>query len=337
VREDNAVPHLDVSVLAERLAAYGISDVRPLAGGASSLTYSGVQGDARVVVKVAPPGLEPILHRDVLRQARLLRALAATSVPLPRVLCEDPGAPVEVPPLFVMSYVEGSSLEPLFDLETDGTGADVVADRMRDAARVLARLHQVTPADIGLAQEPVVPAVEEIERWSRTLRTVDPDLIEGWEDVADLLRDHSPAPMAPAIVHGDFRLGNLLSVNRQVTAIIDWEISSVGDPRVDLGWFLLNADPDTYRRQTPYVGTTPVRADLVSTYAAELRHAVPAELKRAVPAELDWFVALAAFKSTATWALIVKHNRRRPEPDAELESMSGDLPRLLAQARDLVK
>jgi aminoglycoside phosphotransferase (APT) family kinase protein len=327
MREDIAVPPLDVTVLSERLAAYGVSDVRPLAGGASSLTYQAVRDNTRVVIKVAPPGLEPILHRDVLRQARLLRGLAATAVPLPTVLCEDPGAPVEVPPLFVMSYVEGSSLEPLFDVETDGTSSDAVADRMRDAARVLARLHQISPIDIGLEQEPVVPAVDEIERWSKTLRTVDPALVGGWEDVASELRARSPAPMPPVIVHGDFRLGNALSVGRQVTAIIDWEIWSVGDPRIDLGWFLLNADPETYRRPTPYVGMTPVLADLVSTYAAERGH---------VPAELGWFVALAAFKSTATWALIVKHNRRRPEPDAELESMSEDLPRLLARARSLM-
>src|SRR3954451_14829257 len=105
-REDIAVPHHDVTVIAdvtvlpERLRAYGISDVRPLAGGASSLTYTGMRENTLVVVKVAPPGVDPALHRDVLRQARLLRALAPTPVPLPAVLHEDAGAPVEIPPLF---------------------------------------------------------------------------------------------------------------------------------------------------------------------------------------------------------------------------------------------
>ena len=72
-------------------------------------------GGQRVVVKVAPPGVEPIAHRDVLRQARLIRALDPTAVPVPQVLWEDAGAPPEVPPLFVMSYLGGDSLEPLFD------------------------------------------------------------------------------------------------------------------------------------------------------------------------------------------------------------------------------
>lgn len=324
------MPHRDVTALAgpdsisRRLAAHGVHDVHPLAGGASSLTYQGVRAGEPVVIKVAPAGVEPILHRDVLRQARVLRALAAEPVPVPSVLWEDPGAPVEVPPLFVMSYVDGSSLEPLFDLDGDGTAANVAAERMLDAARVLARLHQVVPARVGLGDEPAGLAVDEIERWSRTLRTVDPALVPGWQDVAEVLRRCAPAASAPAIVHGDFRLGNLLAVGTRVTAVIDWEIWSVGDPRLDLGWFLLNADPDSYRRPTPYVGSMPGRAELVSAYSAELG--------RQDPDALDWFVALAAFKSAATWALIVKHNRRRPEPDPLLERMAEELPRLLVRA-----
>jgi aminoglycoside phosphotransferase (APT) family kinase protein len=58
------------------------------------------------------------------------------------------------------------------------------------------------------------------------------------------------------VVHGDFRLGNLLAVGERITAVIDWEIWSLADPRIDAGWFLTNCDPSTYRRDTP-VGVTP--------------------------------------------------------------------------------
>src|SRR5579863_1706958 len=116
---------VDVGELQQRVAAAGVTGLRPLAGGASSLTYAGAieaAGGRRVVVKVAPPGVAPVLNRDVLRQARLIRALGSTSVPVPEVLWEDEGAPPGVPPLFVMSFLEGTSLEPLFDLE--GTGPE---------------------------------------------------------------------------------------------------------------------------------------------------------------------------------------------------------------------
>jgi aminoglycoside phosphotransferase (APT) family kinase protein len=295
-----------------------------LAGGASSLTFAGNLGGRRIVVKVAPPGLAPIAHRDVLRQARIVRALAATAVPVPEVIFDDAGEPPDIPPLFVMSFSDGTSVEPLFDAGEAGP-ADVVAERFRHAARVMAALHRLSPADVSLADEPVVAPAAEIDKWCRTLSTVDAELAPGWQDVADTLRGSAPPAIAPAIVHGDFRLGNLLADDRGITAVIDWEIWSRGDPRVDAGWFLINSDPDTYDRSTPYRGTTPPVTELIDTY----RKALVREASH-----LGWFQALACFKSTATWSLIVKHNRRRGSPDPGVEAMAVRLPTLLAKARE---
>jgi aminoglycoside phosphotransferase (APT) family kinase protein len=285
-----------------------------------------------VVVKVAPPGLQPILHRDVLRQSRIVGALAPSGVPVPDVLWEDAGDPPEVPPLFAMSFVDGASLEPLFDLEgeADGTADNtaIVADRLRNAARVMARLHGLQPGSVGLGGEPVVGPAEEIARWCRLLETVDPDLVPMWRDVACGLCSSVPAALAPAVVHGDFRLGNLLATGDRITSVIDWEIWSIGDPRVDAGWFLINADLATYGRPTPYSGSTPTPAELADIYAVALESAAP---------ELDWFQGLACFKSAATWSLIVKHNRRRATPDGNLEAMAPVLPSLLARAAEFLK
>jgi aminoglycoside phosphotransferase (APT) family kinase protein len=317
---------LRLDVLSARLAPLGADDVAPLAGGASSLTYSARIGTQRVVVKVAPPGLPPVLNRDVLRQARLLRALHGTTVPVPEVVWEDAGDPPEIPPLFVMGFTEGSSLEPLFDV--DGEDPEpVVGERMRDAARTLAALHDLEPATIGLRDEPIVGPAAEIDRWCRLLQTVDPELAPGWDDVAEILRAREPTPTRPSIVHGDFRLGNLLARGATVTAVIDWEIWTVGDPRVDVGWFLTNADPETYRRQTRYVGLLPSARDLSEVYTEALGRDVN---------DVEWFRALAGFKSTATWSLIVKHNRRSAEPDPEVEQMATVLPHLLERARVLL-
>lgn len=315
--------------LAERLTPLAVQDIQPLTGGASSLTYAGtLETDAqrRVVVKVAPPGVPPVLNRDVLRQARLLRALGGTSVPVPEVLWEDAGDPPEVPPLFVMSFVAGTSLEPLFDLDGDEDEV-VMSGRMGDAARTMAKLHAVDPRAIGLAGEPSVGLGDEIDRWCRSLETVDPALAPGWQEVAGALHASEPPALPDAVVHGDFRLGNMLATGDRVTAIVDWEIWTIGDPRVDAGWFLVNADPDTYRRGTRYAAALPPPAEVAEIYAEELGRAV---------SNLDWFQALACFKSTATWSLIVKHNRRRTAPDPALEEMASALSRLLGRARDLL-
>ncbi|KUI28122.1 acyl-CoA dehydrogenase [Mycobacterium sp. IS-1496] len=316
---------LDLGSLRTRLAAAGVSDVGPLAGGASSLTFRAVLGSRPVVVKVAPPGHAPVGHRDVLRQARILDSLASTDVPVPEVLHTDPGRPPEVPPLFVMSLAEGEAFEPLFDTEAPFT--DAVPQRFRNAARTLAALHRLRPADLGLTAEPVGDAAAEVDRWTATLRTVDPALVPGWEEVRDALLTTAPAPVRPSVVHGDFRLGNLVASGPQVTAVIDWEIWSVGDPRIDAGWFLVNADPATYRRPTPYLDVVPPVAEVAACYTDAAGAPMPG---------LPWFMALACFKSAATWSLIVKHNRRRSSPRTDLEAMAPVLPHLLRRATKLL-
>lgn len=347
---------LNLEDLSARLGRLGVTSPEPLGGGASSLTFKAHGTDRPVVVKVAPPDLPPILHRDVLRQARILRALRATPVPVPEVLAEDLGDPPAVPPLFVMTFRTGESIEPLFDLDgPPGDAADApvapvasvgdavarvapaypdgstMAARMEAAAEVMAALHRLDPgpAGLGLVDEPAVGAAAEIDRWCRLLATVDPALVPGWEAVAAALGASLPAPVPPALVHGDFRLGNLLATGTRITTVIDWEIWSVGDPRLDVGWFLANADPATYRRPTRYArpGLLPSLEALARTYGQAVGREV---------SDPDWFVALARFKSAATWSLIVKHNRRRPDPDPDIEAMAPVPAKLLHQAREQV-
>jgi aminoglycoside phosphotransferase (APT) family kinase protein len=214
----------------------------------------------------------------------------------------------------------------LYDLDGDDDEA-VVAERMANAARELAALHALHPVAIGLGDEPAVGLEEEVDRWCRLLETVDPALALGWEAVAAALLKCEVATVPDAVVHGDFRLGNLLADGADITAVIDWEIWTVGDPRIDVGWFLVNADPATYRRDTRYARSLPTPAELADVYAGALGRDVP---------DLGVFQALACFKSTATWSLIVKHNRRRPTPDPALEDMAGVLPHLLQRAVDLL-
>ena len=316
---------LDPEELASRLRSAGVVDARPLSGGASSLTYAARMGERRVVVKVAPPGVAPVHNRDVLRQARLIRALGGTAVPVPEIVHEDVGDPPAVPPLFVMSWVEGDSFEPLFDVDPPNVTADVVSERLRDAARTLAGLHRFDLGWLGLVHEPASGPVDEVDRWCRTLETVDPPLVPGWREVYDALRATAPVPLPPVVVHGDYRLGNLLATGGRVTAVVDWEIWSVGDPRVDVGWFLINADPRTYRRATPLAGSLALPEELARVYEDTLGQP---------QTHLAWFEALSCFKSAATWSLIVKHNRRRSAPDRDLEAMVPVLPALLTRARD---
>ncbi|MFZ1176524.1 MAG: phosphotransferase family protein [Mycobacterium sp.] len=315
---------LDLNELQRRLAGAGVADVTPLSGGASSLTFRGAMDGRPVVIKVAPPGVEPVAHRDVLRQACIIKALAGTRVPVPEVLWEDPGSPPHIPPLFVMSHVEGDCVEPLFD---GCSPTPDLCERYRSACRAMAALHSLSPMDLGLGREPIIDPVAEVQRWCDALQTVDAALVPDWPAARDALLHCAPTPLRPSVVHGDFRLGNLIAAGPRINAVIDWEIWSIGDPRIDSGWFLINCDPDTYQRVPASAGMAPPTAELADIYQRELGRDV---------IDLAWFTALACFKSAATWSLIVKHNRRRRAPQAELEAMAATLPRLLARARSML-
>ncbi|BBY21807.1 phosphotransferase family protein [Mycobacterium stomatepiae] len=315
---------VDLDELRRRLAVADITDVTALAGGASSFTFRGVRSGSPVVIKLAPPGVESIAHRDVLRQARILKVLATSRVPVPEVLWEDSGDPPATPPLFVMSQVDGDCVEPLFD---GCPSSPAVAERYRDACRVMAALHGLSSSGLGLGAEPVIDPVAEVERWCQTLQTVDEALVPDWRGVRDALLRCVPTAVKSSVVHGDFRLGNLLAVGANVNAVIDWEIWSIGDPRIDTGWFLINCDPETYQRVPASAGIAPPIAELAEIYQHELGHEV---------VDLAWFRALACFKSAATWSLIVKHNRRRRSPRKEWEAMAATIPRLLSRAQAIV-
>ena len=330
------------SAAARRLApGVEVGDLRPLEGGVSSLTFAGVLadvlGERGVVLKVAPPGLEPVRNRDVLRQARMLGRLHGTpGFPVPRVLFEDPGAPPEVPPLFAMELCPGQAYEPRLDVTDDPPAPDVAAERMRAAARALARLQAMTPAQLGVEDEPVLPVPEELARWQRLLATVDPDICVGHEKLHDRLAEAVPEGIEPCVLHGDFRLANMLFTGRDLQAVIDWEIWSVGDPRVDLAWLMMHTRPahvfheDRSPADVAAGSALPGAEELRDEYvAARLAHgATDAEL-RAVSVGLEWFLGVCYYKVASTIAVIWKRERRRPEPDPKLEVAARHLDEVL--------
>jgi aminoglycoside phosphotransferase (APT) family kinase protein len=305
-------------------------DLTVIEGGRSSLTLVATVSEERdtrdLVVKVAPAGLPARGNRDVLRQSRMLRALAAGPVPVPQVILEDPGSAAE-PPLFAMERVAGECFEPVSDPHVPGD-LETAPARAADAAALLARLHRV-PASEFLMEEPR-SLTDELDRWSRAMATADPVLVRGYESCAELLATTMPPPQPAVVVHGDWRLGNMVCAADRVAAVIDWEIWSVGDPRLDLAWFLMttvaDGNPLAQRRVPGY----PTAAELLAAYEVESG--------RRRPPGLTWFRALARFKGAATMSLNVKYNRRRAVPDPITEQRAPlcavlleDCARLLAQ------
>lgn len=293
------------AILGEVSPGISVAPITALQGGTSSITYWTTitrpgGSPQKVVLKVAPAGLDPVRNRDVLRQARLLRALQLTDVPVPRVLAEHPGAPPEIPPFFVMSFQAGDCVEPN-SLPPGTIPAEEVRARELQAASILGVLHRTDPDAVGLGDEPVGTLDAEVQYWIESFRACDEELGEGSEELGELLLAAVP-PQGPAtLIHGDFRLGNTLSQGDRVVSVIDWEIWARSDARIDLAWFLMMANPDTTLGRRVADGM-PSNEELLATYEEARGHAVE---------DLGWFAALVRYKQAAAAAIIARNARRR--------------------------
>ena len=259
-------------------------------GGHSGLTYRVETSEGGLVVKSVPPGQRAIGRHDMLRQARIIEALAPTGVPVPAIVATDDGEPA----WFAMQLVAGESLEPVLD--DPAVPPALAAARMLRSAESLPALHDVPLDKVPVDGEPLSPA-DELGRWARTMAAVPPELVPDSERLHGLLARSVPAAVSPALVHGDYRLGNLICAGTEPAALIDWEIWSVGDPRVELGWFLVFADGTNFPGVGREVPGLPSAEQLVAAYAAD---------GRAVD-DLAWFDALGRYKMAA----IMGHNLRR--------------------------
>jgi aminoglycoside phosphotransferase (APT) family kinase protein len=312
-----------------------VRDVSPLTGGTSSLTFlvelAGVPaGETPVVLKVAPPGLPPLRNRDVLRQARLQQGVQGSRRPLaPDVLFSDPGDPPDVPPFMAMNLVAGECVEPVLSDAAERPAPGVVRARFFDAVEVLAQLHGIVPAEAGLADEPVVGLADEVDRWTRAFATLPREMAGDYERAAKALRASMPAPLPPAVNHGDYRLGNTLCEGMRVNAVIDWEIWSVGDPRVDLSWMTFFTDDAGHPAVAPgTVAGTPAGREVVRAYEEALGRPVP---------ELGWFDALTRYKEAAATGLLLKRALKLGRPVKEsMTRMQPELPRLVRDAIRIV-
>ncbi len=308
-----SVPGADPRVLGPYLARE-LGDVRwaeptveIVAGGRSNLTYY-VSSPAGSVVLRRPPlrAVRPTAH-DMTREHRVISALHGTAVPVPRplLLCTDPellGAP-----FYVMERVDGVIARSSFP---DGYAPEPVRPAMTDAlVDVLADLHEVDPAAVGLAGfgRPDGYLGRQLRRWAgewQALRTGD-DLPAVDALAAELVAKVPQEPSGP-VVHGDYRMDNVVldpADPTRVAAVLDWEMSTLGDPLADLGLLLVYWQPAPGTTVTPSVTDLPGfpgRSALVDRYASRRDVDVAA---------LPWYVALGCFKLAVVVAGIVARQR----------------------------
>lgn len=263
-------------------------------GGRSNLTYVGVDAaGVRWVLRRPPLGDLPESAHDVLREQRIISALASTPVPVPRVVASGTDRDVIGVPFFVMAYVDGAvcrspesatALGPTFRARAGGAMIEV-----------LVALHALAPGAVGLGDLGLGEdyAARQIRRWRRQVESVTRRDHSTLFSVAERLEGQIPEQREITLVHGDFRLDNcLMGSDGTITAVLDWELATLGDPLSDLGLLMAYwAEPGDTRFALQNPAT--VVPGFVSRTALRDHYA---ELTRRDLEDLDFWTALAFWK-----------------------------------------
>jgi aminoglycoside phosphotransferase (APT) family kinase protein len=280
-------PGLDLDRLRAYLEGEGLTSgpltAEVIHGGRSNLTYLVRDAAERLVVRRPPLGHVLATAHDMAREYRVMTAMRGTGVPVPRTfaLCQD--ETVVGAPFYVMECVPGVVIEagtprfvgvPALHAAAD----DPIRKIILDLADVLARLHSVDFDDAGLSDfgRPDGYLERQVRRWKRQLDASRSRDLPGIDDLHARLAATLPHSGPPAVVHGDFKLGNtLVGEGGEINAVLDWEMSTLGDPLTDLALFLLYSRAEGHAE------------GLVERYEAASGRDV---------SRLGWYVGLACFK-----------------------------------------
>ncbi|MEE1740895.1 phosphotransferase family protein [Streptomyces sp. BE147] len=270
----------------------GPLEARLIEGGRSNLTYTVTDGTGRWVVRRPPLGHVLATAHDMKREFRVISALFPTAVPVPEpvLLCEDES--VIGSPFYVMEYVEGTpfrTAEQLAPLGPERTRGAVLG-----LVDTLVDLHAVDPGAVGLGDfgRPDGFLDRQLRRWGKQLDASRDRELAGIDELHAALGRALPHSPAPTVVHGDYRLDNvLIGPDDRIRAVLDWEMSTLGDPLTDLGLLVMYSS-DLGLPRSPVSTTSgaaghPAPAELIERYAARSGRDTSA---------LSWYTAFAWFK-----------------------------------------
>jgi aminoglycoside phosphotransferase (APT) family kinase protein len=314
----------------------------PVESGRSNETFIVTWGDRQFVLRKPPNGASSDAAHDVLREFRLMAALQDTAVPVPRTLlaCED--ADVIGSEFYLMSYLDGHVIR-----ETEPSAFASAEHREQFGKTVvdtLAAIHDVDVAAVGLDTigHPDRFTARQVERWRKQLdwaldRTDRCQKLDQLADVGDWLDANVPSSTPTALVHGDYKVDNLVfgrDPPPEIAGVLDWELGTYGDPLTDVGWLLVHwqdeTDPDpilpSARPRFLAEAGYPSRRWLVERY--ERASCVPV-------GKLRFYRGLAAFKEAAACEVFYARYIDGTE-NPFFEQMEENVPLAAERAKEIV-
>jgi aminoglycoside phosphotransferase (APT) family kinase protein len=312
-------------------------ELRYISGGASNEIFEIGRGQHRMVLRRPPRVVPKGRNETMLREYRVLHALNGTDVPHPEAIAACDDLSVMGSTFYLMGLVDGWSpmnmayWPPPFDTDLEaraGLGYQLV-----DGIAKLAKVDWRARGLDGLGK-PDGFHERQVDRWLAHLAAFQFREIPGIDEAAAWLREHKPRRYEPGIIHGDYQFANVMfrhGAPARLAAMVDWEMATVGDPLLDLGWVIMGwPDADEDRAQTGYVDYTgmPDRADVLEYYANESGRGVE---------DIDYYVILARFKLAIVleggYARVVKGEADNPK----MQAFGDVVIRTAAQAAELAR
>ncbi len=343
--DDAAGLQLPPLVVRESLEAFldahaigeGRVEAERIGEGHSNITFLIRRGDTRVVLRRPPrPPLPPSAH-DVLREARLLRALEGTAVRVPTVVAVGDDETVLGVPFYVMEEIEGSVLASSIP-----PALDTAAERRRTSEELvdaLVELHEVDWRACGLEGygKPTGYLERQVRRFSGLWEHNKTRELPVVEELGEWLGQNMPESPESTIVHGDYRLGNVMMADTapaELVAIFDWELSTIGDPLADVGYLTVTwVEPDD-PEDTMFANLNAVtrsggfltREEIIARYEERSGRSMSA---------LNWYQALALWKAAVFMEGNLKRYQAGRSDDEYLGLFDRGVPMLAEKAREI--
>jgi aminoglycoside phosphotransferase (APT) family kinase protein len=311
---------LSEQIRADLEAALGrrVLQVAPISTGHSGFTYWVDLEGQRAVMRLPPPGARIAGPADIPRQARVMDALNRAGLPVPAVLAASDDPVVDGRPFYLVEAVDGQRIE-----EIKGSAPD--REVARAAVELLKRLQALPLERTGIGGEPPARLDAEVKRWAWLMDRAPAELTTEAPLLAECLLGKLPAEQEPVLVHADYHYGNMLFKGPQVVALLDWEITQIGPPLLDLACLAVVAQASrTGDERVPGGGA-------VSVDDQELM-----EMYGTAPEDFRWYLALTYYKYASIFGYNLMLHRRGKRPDAIYEQRTTTIVDFIAEGRRLM-
>lgn len=310
---------------------------RFLSGGTQNVIYELRRGEHSCVLRMPPPGAPPDRDKGILREWRIIEALDHTEVPHTEAVAVCADAAVLGRPFYLMGFVDGWSPMDLHDrkwpqpFDSDLSARGELAYQLAEGIALLSKVDWKAKGlhDLG---RPDGFHERQVDRWIGFFERIKGREIDGLDVATDWLRTHRPLDYIPGLMHGDYQFANVMyrhGAPARLAAIVDWEMGTVGDPKLDLGWMVQSWPEDTAAPTESEMGYVdmrgmPSRTEVVDHYAKVSGRQVD---------DLDYYLVLAKWKL----AIVLEQGFQRAGDNEKLLAYGPVIVELMRSAAELAE